>query len=173
MFKRCKFNLGDKVVVTDNLLNRLEKLCFFEDEAKALVGHYGMITKIWNEVDAVTDEVAYSVRMDDDELGLSLYGLSFFFTEDCLAFETEDAPAPVNTNKSKNNMLFRELAEILEFTTTIVLLDEKGSKIGTLEVAEFDSPLSQDLVNLLSDRVVLEIRRGIGEYEIEVRLADV
>ena len=168
--KESKFNLGDKVVITDNLLNRVRELRFREDEAEELIGHYGMIVSIWHELDEETDEVAYNVLMEEDVLNGNR--LTFCLTEDCLALETEDTSAP-NTNVSENNILFRDLAEILEFTTTIVLLDEKGSKIGTLEVAEFDSPLSQDLVNLLSYRVVLEVRRGNGEYEIEVRLADV
>lgn len=182
MFKKAKFNLGDKVVITNNLLNRLEELCFYENEAKEVIGHYGMITSVWHELDDETGEVAYNVMMEGHALGGNY--LTFYFTEDCLALETEANNTPVNVeldveyvdeddSKSKNNMLFRELAEILAFTTTIVLLDEKGNKIGTLEVREFESPLAQDFVEFLNDRVVLEVCRGNGEYEIEVRLADV
>lgn len=182
MFKKAKFNLGDKVVITNNLLNRLKELCFYEDEAKELIGHYGMITTIWDALDEDADEVAYNVMMEGNVLGGKY--LTFYLTEDCLALEAEADALPVNVNlnveyideddyKSKNNMLFRELAEVLEFTTTIVLLDERGGKIGTLEVCEFESPLAQDFVEFLNDRIVLEVRRGNGEYEIEVRLADV
>ena len=174
MFKKAKFNLGDKVVITSNLLNRLEELCFYEDEAKEVIGHCGTITDMWHELDDETDEVTYDVTMEDDVLGGNL---TLYFTEDCLALETEADALPVDVDeddsKSKNNMLFRELAEVLDFTTTVVLLDERGSKIGTLEVCEFESPLAQNLVEFLSDRIVLEVRRGNGEYEIEVRLADV
>lgn len=182
MFKKPKFSLGDKVVITEKLLDRQGVLCFFEEEVDTLIGHSGMIIGIWDELDEDTNEVAYDIKMDDDVLAEdSGYHLTFYLTEDCLALETDakenendtTVKEPESDSKFKNNMLFRELAEVFELTTTVVLLDEMGSRIGTLEVSEYTSPLSQDLVEFLGDRIVLEVRRGSGEYEIEVRLADV